>query len=365
MEWIVQRAKEMLQSIDDGRAVVEWLRTEFDDPESRAAKGLPDTRSVASLHSMMMLVRKAFDGCTPPPSLVTFKLSKAELIELKRGHERAQVLSNEHLITIPDATKLLRQAEELLETATPTHSNPRLLLPLMLVSGRRLTELTSPRTVYESVDGWPHYIRIAGLLKKRGGDDTGCFPLLVPYTLFEKALLVWRAKQCAEVGGGVRRSRVSVDALDNKKLKARYAARMNEALAHNCVLTLPQYHCYKQGKMRACHNHSLRAIYVRYVFEMFACDESFARAAMRSCCHDSIAESLSYSHVHLQGCEAIRDTLGPLLKAAAPLTATAATPPTAGAGTEPALAGTTADHPAPASPAAVHSSPARPSSSSS
>ena len=55
MDAIVQRAKAMLESVDDGRVVVDWLRREFDKPDARAARGLSDTRSVSSLHYMMTL----------------------------------------------------------------------------------------------------------------------------------------------------------------------------------------------------------------------------------------------------------------------------------------------------------------------
>ena len=66
--------------------------------------------------------------------------------------------------------------------------------------------------------------------------------------------------------------------------------------------------------MRHCHPHDLRAIYAAFVHLMYDCDESFNRTAMRACCHTSLSESLSYSHVTLGGGEALRSTLGPLLK---------------------------------------------------
>ena len=146
MDAIIQSAKTKLLSGEDGRAVVEWLRTTFvrDEEDGRE-------RKLSSLSCLMTDIRHSFKGETMPPSMETFKLTRDEVIQLKQGQEAAQLKKNENLLVIEDARALLARAEKLLLSAKPTDPNPRLLLPLLLVSGRRLSEMTSPRKLVEHV----------------------------------------------------------------------------------------------------------------------------------------------------------------------------------------------------------------------
>ena len=313
MDTIIQSAKNKLINGEDGRSVVEFLRTTFvkDQEEGRE-------RKLSSLHNLMTDVRSSFKGETLPPSIETFKLTREEVIQLKQGHELAQLHKNEHLLVIPDATALLTKAEELLLSATPSHSNPRLLLPLLLVSGRRLSEMTSPRVSYTPVADNPYYCTVVGILKKRQQAFTGRIPLLVPWATFKVGLDAWRQKQRAETTDKRRlRAKKALDELTNKELKVRYDLPMTVAIQRNYVFTLPMYMRYNKNKeltLQHCKVHDLRAVYAAFVFALYECDESFNRTAMRACLHDTLSESLSYSHVRLDGTEGLHDCLGPLLK---------------------------------------------------
>ena len=313
MDTIIQSAKNKLVNGEDGRSVVEYLRTTFvkDQEEGRE-------RKLSSLHNLMTDVRSSFKGEVLPPSMETFKLTRDEVVSLKQGHELAQLHKNEHLLVIPDATALLTKAEELLLSASPSHSNPRLLLPLLLVSGRRLSEMTSPRVSYTPVAEHAYYCTVVGILKKRQEAFTGCIPLLVPWATFKVGLNAWRQKQRADTTDKRRlRAKKALDELTNKELKVRYDLPMTVAIQRNYVFTLPMYMRYNKDHdltLQHCKVHDLRAIYAAFVFALYECDESFNRAAMRACLHDSLSESLSYSHVRLDGTEGLHDCLGPLLK---------------------------------------------------
>ena len=88
----------------------------------------------------------------------------------------------------------------------PTNSNGNLLLftelppsyLVLLVSGRRITELASPRVTYSELSANTHYAHVVGLLKKcpstplRSGD----IPLLVSYPAFANGLAAWRESRC-------------------------------------------------------------------------------------------------------------------------------------------------------------------------
>ena len=62
-----------------------------------------------------------------------------------------------------------------------------------------------------------------------------------------------------------------------------------------------------------CNDHKMRAVYVAMVYEMFApCPHTFNRTAQLVLGHSDIAESLAYSDVRVEGCDAIRGVHGPL-----------------------------------------------------
>ena len=313
MDTIIQSAKNKLLSGEDGRSVVEWLRITFVKEQEEGRE-----RTLSSLHNLMTDVRSSFTDETLPSSMATFKLTREEVVSLKQGQELAQLHKNEHMLVIPDARALLKRTEELLLSAKPTHSNPRLLLPLLLVSGRRLSEMTSPRVSYSPVAEHPYYCTAVGILKKRQEAFTGRIPLLVPWTTFKAGLDAWRQKQRAETTDKRRlRAKKALDELTNKELKVRYDLPMTVAIQRNYVFTLPMYMRHNKDReltLQHCKVHDLRAIYAAFVFALYDCDESFNRAAMRACLHDSLSESLSYSHVRLDGTEGLHDCLGPLLK---------------------------------------------------
>ena len=93
-------------------------------------------------------------------------------------------------------------------------------MPLLLVSGRRLTEICSPRSAFTAVAGRPHHAVFEGALKKRGHTPAFAIPLLVPFEMFHGALRILRQKQ----GDGVA-------AMTNAAIKTRYQPTVSRELA--------------------------------------------------------------------------------------------------------------------------------------
>eukprot|EP00966_Prymnesium_polylepis_P134534 3109462-Prymnesium_polylepis.1 len=77
-----------------------------------------------------------------------FALTKEQSLGLKRKRETAQLAKNECLVVVLDADALLEATRAMLQTASPTDTFGRLILPLLLVTGRRLTEVLSSRSTF-------------------------------------------------------------------------------------------------------------------------------------------------------------------------------------------------------------------------
>ena len=106
MDAIIQSAKSKLVNGEDGRSVVEWLRRTFVQEQSEGRE-----RKLSSLHCLMTDVRNSFKNETPPASMTTFKLTRDEVVQLKKGLEVAQLHKNEHLLVIADAAMCHQKGE--------------------------------------------------------------------------------------------------------------------------------------------------------------------------------------------------------------------------------------------------------------
>ena len=365
---MIQRAVQKLVDETPGADVVAWLSTQFVDG-CRAAEG--KERTISSLNSTVTRVREALisgnhrastydpwtlqqhaldnaeiasflaaplkeqlaiqkahaktptwsaaaEACLAqmqllPKAMDTFKMTKEQTILMKQTQEQSVTRKNECIIVIPDAVALLKTLEQRLLSSQAHDYNPRLILPLLLASGRRLTEICSPRSVFDPVEGKPYYCTFKGALKKKGTNDSGTIPLLVRFDSFAKGLAALRAKQLDTTSEDGRRAGKSVSELTNAQIKTRYGHATNLALAAGQVLPLPEYEDPHTGENRRPHNHDLRAIYATYVHELFhPAGGSFNRTAMRCLLHTTIQESLSYAHVELERAAPLRGTLGPL-----------------------------------------------------
>ena len=247
---------------------------------SRAAWGAEAERALAKLRLL-------------PTNLDDFTLPRDETLTLKRQREEHLLAKNDALLVVPEFAKLLATATAMMETATPDDAFPRLILPLLLVSGRRFAELVNGRSTFAPAPH-EHYAAFSGQLKKRGAQAAYRIPLLVPYATFAKGLLALRQRQA--------RSRTSAAALTNAQATARYQANVQRGLEGGALPGMPH----------GSHIHDLRGAYVAAVGAMFVSPVSAPRMAMRVLGHDTLQDSLAYSHVRLQGVGALEGSLGPL-----------------------------------------------------
>ena len=227
-----------------------------------------------------------------PRACDALKLTQRDAVALKRKREEAILRKNEEMIVVSDAEALLRAAATALERASPKHSFGRLILPLLLVSGRRLTEICNGRSVFTPV---PHMHRalFEGQLKKKGRAEAYEIPLLVPFALFDRGLRALREKQG-----------VQICEHSNAKVKSLYQGNVQRLLSRGAL----------RGAPDGIHIHDLRTAYFAYVWELFASPWSFSRTCCRVLGHETMQESLSYQNVRLEGAGELRGSLGPLFE---------------------------------------------------
>ena len=262
-------------------------------PASDVIASLKQTyTTLDSISWAMSMVRSAVTkrGHAAPDA---FRLSDGETLTLKRKREQAVIKKNENIIVVPDFAALLRTATATLQDATPQTSFARLVLALLLVSGRRLTEICSPWTDFMPTAIGTHYTFFRGALKKRGADPVLTIPLLVPFSLFVHGLRVLRAKQPRDVLQ-----------MTNKQVKQRHQPACQRDLATRCALP---------GAPPGIHVHDLRSTYLAAVYLMYRCPHTLARTGMHVLGHETLREHLSYNNVRLEGVlDELRGSLGAL-----------------------------------------------------
>ena len=236
-----------------------------------------------------------------PKSMNTFKLSQAQVIELKQAQEAAQLTKNENVIVVQDATVLLKAAVTMVEHADVSHSFASLVLPLALLSGRRQTELLNGKSTFSPSARGATYTVFEGQLKKQGKAEAYTIPLLCEYATFLKGWSVLRERQsmCAREAPY---SKVAVQSLSNKQVKTRYQKSLARALKYQKPAI--------RGLPRGIKEHDLRSMYAAFAFHCYDCRDTFARTAMHILGHSTLQESLSYNNVRLENADALRKAFG-------------------------------------------------------
>ena len=228
-----------------------------------------------------------------PDSMASFRLTNEQNLELKQAHELALVARNERVVTISDAEKMLKRARELLATAKTTDTFAKIVLPLALCTGRRMSELLGGHARFDRTDD-PHFVIFSGQVKKRGKAAPYKIPILCDVDTLHHSLCVLQKKQ-AEKG--------VTTLLTPNEVKRKYHGQLQYYIKDG--RTLPQLPTW-------CHFHDLRACYASYVFECFHVPTTFQRMAMAILGHESIHESLSYGHVRLENATGLHGALGQL-----------------------------------------------------
>jgi integrase len=203
-------------------------------------------------------------------------------------------------LVVSDAAKLLKTVEALLESSKATDSDARLVIPILIATGRRVSELCNGRSSFMAGEH-PYSCWFSGQLKARGEQRSYLIPLPVPFAALAKALAAFRQKQ---IGPSMdkRRSSKVVSELSNLEVKKRYAFPLSCAITRNTFVTLPK-----------CKLHDLRGLYGALTWELLTPGNmSFSRHLMAVLGHKTLNESLSYTHWRVEGCDGLRGVIGPM-----------------------------------------------------
>ena len=214
-----------------------------------------------------------------PDNLKTFHVDEDEALACKRRSKEARVRKNENALVLDDGAALVDRAAAALRAASRQTPFPELAWPLLLVSGRRFTEIMNGRSVFSPLPGREYACLFDGQLKKGEGAASPPYtiPLLVPFRLFASALAVLRDKQAAGRGR-------PVASLTPEQVAVRYHGNYCRHIEAN----LPEVQT----------GHDLRGLYVALVYQAFDWRPAMMNVvAMRCLGHVDIETSLSYNHL--------------------------------------------------------------------
>lgn len=215
-----------------------------------------------------------------PPNLEGLRLSPRELLALKRSAE-ASLLDKQRTVLHVDG-EWIRHAIAMAQTCTVHHTYPEIVLPLLLLTGRRTTEVLNGQSTF-SPTARGTVARFAGQIKKKGTGAPYDIPLLCDFETLRHAMGVLRDKQSNRV----------LDAVTCNNL---YQKELNGAA--------PRIFPFVKNV------HQLRGVYIASVFRLYQCDVTFNLVAMRALGHTKLSDSLHYN------CEVVHglpeDAFGPL-----------------------------------------------------
>ena len=230
-----------------------------------------------------------------PPSMSGFGLTHAEVIRYKRESAQALRRKNANVIVIKQPGLLLETAVAMLQTSDTSHSVGRIVLPLLLVSGRRSAEILNGKSTFEPAPN-PYYCYFTGQLKTKGrAKGRYMIPLLCPFATFCIGLNALRQKEG------------DVSNLGGQQINSRYQVKLNDEFQRDTLPHLPA--SLPERKITV---HDLRAMYAAMVFHCYTVCDTFNLMCMRVCGHDDMTESLAYNSIRLEGGDELRGRFGAL-----------------------------------------------------
>ncbi len=194
-----------------------------------------------------------------PKYLINFRISLNEQHVLYDKKKQSLQHKLENIIEIPDIENMIQKSIRFIETANEKTSCIKLCCCLLLLTGRRISEIVYTAefsTCFETEYG----TYFQGQLKKREDEDV-CYliPLLAPLNTIQYGIRLLRNKN------------TSITTNANK-----YVEKMFPGVTHI---------------------HLLRSIYIRTVFHKFSCQSAFPALAKACLGHEEFTESLHYSSV--------------------------------------------------------------------
>lgn len=226
-----------------------------------------------------------------PDCMRSFHITRDEHRRTAELNTRARIEKNEQALVV-DGPMFMRIAAKVLSSPEKA-TMADLILALCAVTGRRCTEIASPRSSFAPMPGTKHGAVFGGQLKRGGACPSYRIPLLLPYSTVAAGLAELRRRQ----GPGLL-------ALTNQQINTRYQGNTSRA----CKRLFPFV-----GRV-----HDLRSCYAAYAYRAFAykiasskggpARPTFNRVAMQILGHTSMDQSLSYNSADVEG--VVRGSLG-------------------------------------------------------
>ena len=231
-----------------------------------------------------------------PSNMEDFHLTKSESVKLKLTKAENLRKKNRSVITVPEGGKVLRLITAMLDTSTSSDGYARLLCCLAAVSGRRKTEILSPRSEFEAVEGRPTFSMFTGQLKTKNDDNDLEYqiPLLCTFDTFKRGLDSLRKKQESDYG------LKDLASLKNEDIGDKYRF-ISRDLSRGAVPPFAKFEIK-----------DLRSFYAACVFQCYHCPHTFNETACQILGHREIQESLHYSNLRVQELGAFVDSFGSL-----------------------------------------------------
>lgn len=253
-------------------------------------------------------------------NMASFKLSEEEVAKVKKSLKQNRKYRNKVPIHIPNAYDLLERAVHILSTCTPTDPIAKIMAPLLLVSGRRTTEIIRG-TVEDSFEQateettshvpaanqhrfaactlgsnttlLPNVAVFKGQLKTKN-QVPYTIPLLCSYSLFARGMGILKEKIKDK----------DISSWTNKDINNHFSS-----LRSKFQVYLP---CVRPEDAHRMTTHTLRKVYADFVWKLFEIPCSYNYLLCRILGHKDEEESLSYVCVTLEDMNDKLDTFGPL-----------------------------------------------------
>jgi len=229
-----------------------------------------------------------------PDNVAALRLTPEEADAVADGQASSLERKNEEVVAVSDAGALLDRCREIVRGEHgPGTTMAMLAVSLLLLSGRRLTEVLSLRSEFlppPSPDAGPNACSFKGQLKAGGAAAAYCIPLLVDFASFARGVAELRARQGEAWAGKT-----------NRQI-GKYSGNLTDCLKKHFSDVLPP----------PATPHTLRAVYARMVHEAFDCGSlSLPKVVMISLGHSAMGVSLHYMSTSLRRFEPHRGELGP------------------------------------------------------
>lgn len=224
-----------------------------------------------------------------PVEVHAFYMDRNDQLQLKMHRAERLLHQNASILHVVDGMTVLEQMTSALEKVQASDSYHALIVPLLLASGRRLTEICSGRSTFEPVEDNPHCALFSGQLKTKSDEAKKYrIPLLCDFRTFDRAYGVFKAKQSTSVYA--------------KRLPLMQPVEIEKKYANQVRLGFLRTYVDK-GILPKMKLHGLRSVYAAFCYDLFKWKGTFPHTCRLILGHISLAESLSYSCGKISGLE--------------------------------------------------------------